>query len=139
MSLPLSFQKVIDEFSLYTDARSRLMALITRGKQLKELDISQHQEQYKVPGCTAVVHIKGTCSEGRMQYQGHADTALIKGVLALLIESLEHNTPEDIVSISLQELEQSGLGQSIVPSRTNGFRSLFVRMQELARSHIHAE
>lgn len=137
--IPDSLQEVVSVFAELTDTRSRLAKLIEWGNALPGLSGDEKVEEHKVPGCLSVVHIRVDCVDGLLQYQGDSDTILVKGLVALLVKGLSGLSPEEVLNLSPDFIRATGIKQSLVPSRANGFRNIFLRMQELAKEALEAQ
>ena len=58
-------------------------------------------------------------------YQGDSDVQLVKGLVGLLVESFSGLTPAEIVTITPDFIQDTGLNVSLTPSRANGFYNIF--------------
>ena len=67
--------------------------------------------------------------EGRVFFAADSDSALTKGLAALLVEGLSGSTPAEVLAVTPSFVEQLGLRQSLTPSRNNGFINMLALMQ----------
>ena len=86
----------------------------------------------KVNGCASQVYITAALEDGKVVYQGDSDAQLVKGLVAFLIEGLNGSTPEEILQVTPDFIEETGLKVSLTPSRANGFYNIFQLMQKKA-------
>jgi cysteine desulfuration protein SufE len=71
----------------------------------------------------------------RVYYHGDCDTAIIKGVLALLIDLCSGRTVSEIQAIDMDEIfEQLQLGEHLSPNRHVGIYAIVDLMKSQARS-----
>jgi len=131
------FQEIIDTFDLLESWEARYEYLVELGEHLPGLPVQYQDEQHRVKGCMSTVHIAAewqAANAGHIQYCGDCDTAIIKGVLALLIEVLSGRTPEDIEQADLDGLfRQLGLFDHLSPTRHFGIYAIVELMKAQAR------
>ena len=89
----------------------------------------------KVPGCVSQVYVTVTLEDGKVKFQGDSDSQLTKGLVGLLVEGLSGLTPEQILQVSPDFIQDAGLNISLTPSRTNGFYNIFQMMKQKALAH----
>ena len=65
-------------------------------------------------------------------YQGDSDAQLVKGLVGLRVEGLSGLTPAEIVTITPDFIQDTGLNVSLRPSRANGFYNIFKMMKKKA-------
>ncbi|TVR11522.1 MAG: SufE family protein, partial [Phormidium sp. GEM2.Bin31] len=63
---------------------------------------------------------------------GDSDAQLTKGLLAFLIRGTEGLSPEEIVKLAPDFIQETGLQASLTPSRANGFYNIFKTMKQKA-------
>jgi len=133
----LTPQEVIDNFELLNDWESRYAYLVDLGEQLPPLDESLRTEDNRVKGCMSQVWVcalPDRTRPGALRYVGDCDTAIIKGVLALLIELCSGRTPQEVAALDLDRLfEQLRLAEHLSPNRHFGIYALVELMKEQAR------
>ena len=84
----------------------------------------------KVPGCVSQVWVVPRIEDGLVYFTADSDSQLTKGLAALLVEGLSGSTPKEIMAVEPNFVELLGLGQSLTPSRTNGFMNMLRLMQK---------
>lgn len=131
-SLPPNLNRIVERFKRHSDPKLRYQQLLVYAKKLKPLPENSKIPENKVKGCVSQVYITANLEEGKVCYQGDSDAQLVKGLVALLIEGLNGLTPEEILQLSPDFIEQTGLNVSLTPSRANGFYNIFQMMKQKA-------
>ena len=130
--LPDSLARIVDRFKRRQDPKQRYAQLLWYAKKLKEMPEAGKVLENKVPGCVSQVFITANLEAGKVWYQGDSDAQLVKGLVALLIEGLNGLTPDEIVEITPDFIQETGLNVSLTPSRANGFYNIFQTMKKKA-------
>ncbi|MBE9192310.1 SufE family protein [Gloeocapsopsis crepidinum LEGE 06123] len=130
--LPNSLARVVQRFQRLSNPKQRYEQLIWYAKRLKEFPEGNKVPENKVPGCVSQVYITAGLDQGKVWYQGDSDSALVKGLVALLVEGLSGLSPEEILQVSPEFIKDTGLNASLTPSRSNGFYNIFQKMKEKA-------
>jgi len=133
--LPASLSQVIQRFKRQPDQKRRYELLIWFAKRLQEFPIHDKVPENKVPGCVSQVYVTATLEDGKVKFQGDSDSQLTKGLVALLVEGLSGLTPEQIIQVSPDFIQDTGLDVSLTPSRSNGFYNIFQMMKQKALAH----
>jgi cysteine desulfuration protein SufE len=131
-SLPPNLDRIVQRFKQRPDPKKRYEQLLWYAKKLPEMPEELKTPENKVHGCTAQVFITADLKEGQVWYQGDSDAQLVKGLVALLIEGLNGLTPEAILQITPDFIEETGLKVSLTPSRANGFYNILQMMKKKA-------
>ncbi|MDY6781165.1 MAG: SufE family protein [Cyanobacteriota bacterium] len=131
-SLPPKLNRIVERFQRHSDPKLRYQQLLAYAKKLKPMPENGKIPENKVSGCVSQVYIVANLEEGTVCYQGDSDAQLVKGLVALLIEGLNGLTPEEILKLSPDFIEQTGLNVSLTPSRANGFYNIFQMMKQKA-------
>ncbi|GBG78281.1 hypothetical protein CBR_g26312 [Chara braunii] len=130
--LPANLQSIVKGFQAVPDPMARYQQLLYYATKLEPLPAELHLPQYKVKGCVSQVWVVPTLREdGTVHFRADSDSALTKGLAALLVGGLSGSRPEDIIRISPDFIELLGLKQKLTPSRNNGFLNMLVTMQKL--------
>jgi cysteine desulfuration protein SufE len=130
--LPDSLARIVERFQRRTNPKQRYEQLLWYAKRLKEMPEDDKTPENKVPGCVSQVFITANLEDDKLCYQGDSDAQLVKGLVALLIEGLNGLTPDEILQISPDFIQDTGLNVSLTPSRANGFYNIFQTMKKKA-------
>lgn len=131
-------QDIIETFELLGDWESRYQYLADLGERLEPLPDTYRTEAQRVKPCmsTVYVHARLGGDEGdRVQFQGDCDTAIIKGVLALLIRLMSGKTPREVLDLDIDALFAAlRLHEHLSPTRHVGIFAIVEQMRgEAAR------
>ncbi|MDJ1185838.1 SufE family protein [Roseofilum casamattae] len=132
-SLPANLEKIVKRFQRYQDPKRRIQQLIDYAKKLPEFPESSKIDENKVPGCVSQVFITANLEEGLLQYQADSDAQLTKGLVSLLVFGLNGLPPEEVINLSSDFIQDTGLNVNLTPSRANGFYNIFETMKKKAR------
>ncbi|NWF60642.1 MAG: SufE family protein [Fischerella sp.] len=131
-SLPPNLAKIVQRFKRATDPKRRYEQLIWYGQRLPEFPEADKIPGNKVPGCVSQVYITAGLEDSKVIFQGDSDSQLTKGLVGLLIEGLNGLAPNEIVQLTPDFIQETGLNVSLTPSRANGFYNIFKTMQKKA-------
>jgi cysteine desulfuration protein SufE len=126
-------EKVIEEFSQFTDWSDRYEYLIDLGKSLPLLDPQYKTDLHLVKGCQSRVWLHAEAKEGRIFLYADSDTVITKGIIALLIRVLNGQKAADIENADLYFIEAIGLKSHLSPTRSNGLTSMVQHIKSYAR------
>lgn len=130
--LPANLAKIVERFQRHTDPKKRYEQLLWYAKKLDAMPEEGKIPENKVHGCTSQVYITADLREGKIWYQGDSDAQLVKGLVALLIQGLNGLSPAEILGLTPDFIEATGLQVSLTPSRANGFYNIFNLMKKKA-------
>lgn len=124
-------------FELLDDWEARYAYLVELGEALPPLDDALRTDQNRVQGCISRVWVAVRPSDdgsGRLRYVGDCDTAIIKGVLALLIELMSGHTADEVEQLDIDGLFESlELAEHLSPNRHFGIYAIVELMKAQAR------
>jgi len=124
-----SLSCVFQRFQGLSEPKQRYEVLLEYAKRLAAFPATIRVPENKVPGCVSQVSITATLNQGKVQFQGDSDSQVTKGLLALLVVGLSGLTPEEILQVSPNFIQATGLNVSLMPSRANGFYNIFKTMK----------
>lgn len=125
--------KRFHQFKKITDKDKRFERIIQLGKRLADFPEEFKTEANQVHGCASLVYVTGKKENNVICFQGWSNSHLVKGLIALLVEGMNENSPEQILAIDPAFIEEMGLAQTLTASRANGFINAFNMMKEIAR------
>jgi cysteine desulfuration protein SufE len=132
MSFPPNLDKIVERFKRHSDPKKRYEQLLWYAKKLEAMPEEAKIPENKVQGCVSQVFITANLKDGKVWYQGDSDAQLVKGLVALLIQGLNGLSPEEIMQVSPDFIEETGLKVSLTPSRANGFYNILQLMKKKA-------
>lgn len=137
--VPAELEKIIGGFSMVPDPKIKYQQLLFYAKKLKPMAAALHTEENKVQGCVSQVWVHPRVDNGKIFWEADSDSALTKGLAALLVQGLSGSTAADIVAIPPDFIDRLGLQQSLTPSRNNGFLNMFRLMQRKSLDLVQRE
>lgn len=117
-------------------SQRRYEYILWLAKRLPSMPTELMNESIKVKGCISQVYVLGELIDGRLKWQGYSDALITKGLLAFLIKGLNDLTPNEVNSIDIRFIEDTGLKGSLTPSRANGFLNILLNMKTQAQNLI---
>lgn len=129
--------ELVDTFDLLGDWEQRYQYLIELGENLPPMPVELKTEDNRVKPCMSTVHVAAypdPTHPERIRYYGDCDTAIIKGVLALLIDLCSGRDIGSIEAIDMDEIfERLQLGEHLSPNRHVGIYAIVDLMKSQAR------
>jgi cysteine desulfuration protein SufE len=130
--LPSNLEEIVQKFKRHSEPKRRYEQLLWYAKQLESLPEAAKTPENLVQGCTSQVFITASLLKGHLYYQGDSDAQLVKGLVALLVKGLNGLTPAQVIQVSPDFIEETGLKVSLTPSRANGFYNILQLMKKKA-------
>lgn len=133
MTIDEKQKQIVEEFSALGDGFDKYEHLIALGNRHEPLDDRFKTDAYAVSGCQSQVWIRTEVHDGRVFFQADSDSVIIKGVISLLLRTLNGHCPARIAVADLFFLKEIGLTTRLSPSRANGMATILRHMQHLSR------
>jgi cysteine desulfuration protein SufE len=142
-----SLDEIVEVFELLGDWDQRYQYLIELGEQLPPMPEDLKTDDNKVKGCMSQVWISPYPDDNNSNawhFYGECDTAIIKGVLALLIQLVDGKTTEQIRQLDIDEIfDKLQLYDHLSPNRHVGVYAIVELMKkqvsEAQRNALHIE
>jgi cysteine desulfuration protein SufE len=128
--LPPNLERIVQRFQQITEPKRRYEHLLWFAKRLPELSEEEQIGTNKVPGCVSQVYITAEVCHNSVTLRGTSDAQITKGLVGLLIEGLNGLAPNEILQLTPDFIQRTGLDTSLTPSRSNGFYNIFRFMQQ---------
>ena len=128
---------IASDFEFLEDWEQRYQYLTELGAALELMPDAEKTEVNRVKPCMSRVWVKALPDSdypGRLVFHGDCDTAIIKGVVALLVNLFSHKSPQHIVDMDVDALfERIQLAENLSPNRHVGIYAIVEQMREQAR------
>ena len=136
----MTIDELIENFELFDEWEDRYRYVIDLGRALPPLEPQYQTDAFKVEGCMSQVWLVPLPSEGgRLRFAADSDSAIVKGLAAVLLTAYSDKTPEEIQATDLEAIfARIGLDQHLSPNRRNGFFSMVETIKASARARIAA-
>lgn len=122
--------EIIKEFSLLEgDPEMVLFHIIELGEKLKPMEEREKTDDNLVKGCQSKVWLTARLENDRVWFSADSNTAITKGLVALLIRVFDGQTPEDILQADLYFMGSIGMDRFIGTQRSNGFAAMIKQMK----------
>jgi cysteine desulfuration protein SufE len=132
MSIAQKTEQLLEELSLFQDWTERYEYVIGLGKKLAAIDEASRSEQHLIKGCQSQVWLDASMDDGKVHYHADSDSLITKGMIALFIRVLDDESPDDILTASMDFIDQTGLKEHLAPTRANALNLMATQMKQRA-------
>ena len=124
---------LIEEYE-FLEADDRYRLLIDLGKQLDPMPDALKTDATLVRGCSASVWVYPTqLDDGRLHFLADSNAAITKGIIALVLETVQDQTTEQIRDTDIAAvLEHFDLKNQLSSNRTQGIPNMIALIQQTA-------
>jgi cysteine desulfuration protein SufE len=129
MSIEEKQKAIINEFSMFEDWMEKYEYIIELGKELPLLQDTEKSDSMLIEGCQSRVWLKSDLKDSKMLFEADSDAIITKGIISLLIQVLNNESPQNIASANLFFIDTIGLKDHLSPTRANGLLSMVNRMK----------
>jgi cysteine desulfuration protein SufE len=127
--------EIIDDFSLFDDWDERFQYLIDLGKTLPLIDEQNKLPENTIKGCQSNVWLHAENEQGTLVFTADSDAIITKGIIALLLRTFSHQTPQAILDASTDFIDTIGLKAQLSPTRANGLVSMIKQIKLYALAY----
>ena len=129
MSIQAKENEIIEDFAIYEDWMEKYEYIIELGKDLPIINDEFKTDDNIIKGCQSQVWLHAEKKEDKVIFTAEADAIIAKGIIALLIQVLSDETPEDILNAELNFIKEIGLQEHLSPTRSNGLVAMVKQMK----------
>jgi len=124
---------VRDEYE-FLDADDRYRLLIDLGRDLEAMPDALKTDATLVRGCSASVWVYPTrLPDGRLHFLADSNAAITKGIIALVLLTVQDQAPQDIVATDIATaLAPFDLARQLSSNRTQGIPNMIALIRETA-------
>ena len=119
-----SQEELIEEFQLFDNWLDRYEYLIDLGRKLPEFPQEWRTEEHKLHGCQSQVWLKALEEGDRLQFRAISDSAIVSGLIAVLMRVYSDRTPAEILNTEPGFIKAIGLDEHLSPTRSNGLQAM---------------
>ncbi len=134
-----NLNNIVKKLKSTNDPQRKYEYILWLGKKLPSPNKEILIPEFKVKGCVSEVYVKGTLKQGKIFWQGFSDALITRGLLSFLISGLNELSPEEILNLSNNFIEDTGLKKSLTPSRSNGFLNILLKMKSQANEFLNTQ
>ena len=130
---PLS--ETLDEYQ-FLEGEDRYRLLIDLGRKLEPMPDALKTDSTKVRGCSASVWVYPTASEGRLHFLADSNAAITKGIVALILSSVQDKPAAEVAQMDVTEaLAPFELRKHLSANRTQGVPNMIALVTETAERY----
>ena len=109
---------IIEEFEFFDNWEDKYSYIIDMGRKLPSLDAKLKTSEAKLKGCQSTVNFHS------FNVRASSDAAIVQGLLALLIRIYNNRNSEEILGLSNDFIQSTGLNNHLSITRKNGLASM---------------
>ncbi len=132
MSIAAKQETLLEELALFQDWTERYEYVIGLGKKLAPLAEASKTPTHLIKGCQSQVWIDATFHDGKVQFVADSDSLITKGMIALFVQVLSNETPDDILTADMSFIDRTGLKEHLAPTRANALTLMANQMKQRA-------
>jgi cysteine desulfuration protein SufE len=125
--------QIADEFAFFGDWTERYQYLIDLGRKLPPFPDALKTDANKVTGCQSQVWLVRSGDAQRLEFQATSDSAIVSGLIALLLRVYSGRSASDILATEPKFIESIGLAKHLSPTRSNGLAAMLAAIKQHAR------
>ena len=119
----------------FLDSEDRYRLLIELGRKLEPMPAALKTDATKVRGCSASVWVYPTqLDDGRLHFLADSNAAITKGVVALVLASVQDRPAADVAAADIEALlAPFDLTRELSSNRTQGIPNMIGLVRDTAR------
>ena len=121
--------EIIEEFEGFEDWMDRYSLIMDMASSLEPLEEEFKNDSNLIEGCQSRVWLQADYVDGNIIFKGDSDALIVKGIVAMLINTLSGHSPKEILESELFFIEKIGLKENLSPTRSNGLASMVKQMK----------
>ncbi len=129
-------QELIDEFRFFDNWMDRYQYIIEMGRQLPPFPDEWRTEENRLHGCQSQVWLKSIPRDGKLEFHAISDSAIVSGLIAILMRVYSGRTPQEILSTPPEFISAIGLDEHLSPTRSNGLNAMIAAIRRAAEGQL---
>ncbi|HBC7480699.1 cysteine desulfurase sulfur acceptor subunit CsdE [Proteus mirabilis] len=132
----ITLDGLFQDFQKSKSWEDRYRQLIQLSRKLPALPDELKTTENEIKGCENRVWLGVELNnDGKYHIYGDSDGRIVKGLLAVILTTVENKTAQEIANIDILAIfEQLGLANQISQSRTDGVNAIIARLTSLTQT-----
>mgnify|MGYP001334083991 CR=1 FL=1 len=135
-------EEILEDFSWLESWDDRYGYLVELGRGLPPMDPADKTEETRIEGCQSGVWIKTTTagSPPVLTFVGDSDSAIVKGLVAIVISLVNGRSPKEILALDIPEFfAKLNLENHLSPTRKTGLNEMVKSIKQQAAVLVEME
>ena len=129
-------QEIVDTFSFLEEWTDRYQHIIDLGRETDNFPEELKADSNLIAGCQSQVWISSKMVGGRLFFQATSDSAIVKGLVYLLLMVYSGREPKEILNTPPSFIKEISLSEHLSPTRSNGLASMVSTIMQIASRQI---
>ena len=125
-------QEFVDTFALLGDWTERYQYIIDLGREAPAFPDEWKTAQNRLHGCQSQVWMVTERRGERLHYAATSDSAIVAGLIAILLAVYSDRRPADILATPPDFLKEIQLAEHLSPTRSNGLHAMVQQIRQFA-------
>lgn len=132
----ITLDGLLQDFQKSKSWEDKYRQLIQLSRKLPALPDELKTTENEIKGCENRVWLGVELNnDGKYHIYGDSDGRIVKGLLAVILTTVENKTAQEIANIDILAIfEQLGLANQISQSRTDGVNAIIARLKSLTQT-----
>ena len=126
-------ETIAKEFEIFDTWMEKYEYLIDLGRQLETFPDEWKINDHLVRGCQSQVWFKTHLQDNLFICKATSDSAIVSGLIALLLRRYNNKEPADIVTTEPTFISMIGLNEHLSSTRNNGLNVMIQRIKQDAQ------
>jgi cysteine desulfuration protein SufE len=131
--------EIVETFGLLEDWTDRYQYIIDLGREAPPFPEAWKTEQHRLKGCQSQVWIVTELVDGRLRIHATSDSAIVAGLIALLVKVYSDRRPADIIATPPDFIRRIQLEDHLSPTRSNGLSAMVQQIRQMAVAALAAQ
>lgn len=127
--------RLVDEFSMFTEWLDKYEYLIELGKNLEEFPVELKTDDRLIRGCQSRVWLDAVRTGDRIDFRADSDAIITKGIIAMLVSVYSGRSAGEIKDDDFSFIDRLGLKENLSPTRANGLVSMIAAIKKIAEEN----
>lgn len=136
MSIEAKAREIVEDFSMFSDWNDKYEYIFELGKSLHSFDDNLKTEERLIKGCQSKVWLNAEYDGEKMKYSADSDALITKGIVALIINVVNEESPKEVVKYEFGFIDEIGLKEHLSMNRSNGLVSMVNQIKQQALQYV---